>query len=76
MDNQHKRISGYRDLNPFEITAMNEIKEFEAKWNGLVERLRLFEEVDQRNLSLAITYCEDGFSRAVRAIAKPERIVS
>jgi hypothetical protein len=74
MDNQHKKIAGYRDLSQDEINAMNEIKALEAKWNGLVDRLRTLPDVDQRNLALAVTYCEDGFSRAVRAVARPERI--
>ena len=70
------KISGYRELTDAEKTLMNEIKQYEAQWNGLVDRLRTVPDVDQRNISLAITYCEDGFSRAVRAIAKPERLVA
>lgn len=31
MDNQHRRISGYRDLNQSEIDLMNEAKALEAQ---------------------------------------------
>ncbi len=76
MDNQHKQIKGYRDLSQDEINLMNEIKAFEAKWNGLVDRLRnLGSAADQRQVSIAATEGEAAFMRAVRAIAQPERIV-
>lgn len=77
MDNQHKKIAGYRDLSQAEIDLMNEVKAFEAKWNGLVDRLRnMGSDIDQRHVSLAATHGEDAFMRAVRAIAQPERIVA
>jgi hypothetical protein len=75
MDNQHKLVKGYRDLTQDEINAMNEIKGLEAKWNGLIDRLKTIPDIDMRNIALAVTYCEDGFSRAVRAVARPERVV-
>jgi hypothetical protein len=75
MDNQHKLVKGYRDLTQEEINVMNEIKALEARWNGLVDRLKTIQDIDMRNVSLAVTYCEDGFSRAVRAVARPQRIV-
>lgn len=71
---QHTKIKGYRDLSQDEIDAMNKIKNLEAQWNTLVDELKTLEGIDMRNVALAITYCEDGFSRAVRAVAKPERI--
>lgn len=77
MDNQHKKIAGYRDLSQDEIDLMNEVKAFEAKWNGLVDRLRnMGSTLDQRHVALAATHGEDAFMRAVRAIAQPERIVA
>lgn len=75
MENQHKKIAGYRDLSQEEIDAMNAVKAFEAKWNGLIDYLKTVPDVSMRDIALAITHCEDGFSRAVRAVARPERIV-
>lgn len=75
MDNQHKHISGYRDLSKAEIDAMNEVKALEAKFNAMIDRLREIPEADQRNVALAQTHGEDAFMRAVRAIARPQRLV-
>lgn len=76
MDNQHRRISGYRELSQAEINLMNEVKAHEAVWNGLVDRLRAAPGLDQRNVALAVTAGEDAYMRAVRAIAQPERKVA
>lgn len=76
MENQHRRISGYRELSQAEVDLMNEVKAFEAGWNGLVDRLRAAPGVDQRNVALAATAGEDAFMRAVRAVAQPERLVA
>jgi hypothetical protein len=75
MDNQHRKIAGYRELSATEINLMNEVKAFEAQFNGLIDRLRATEGLDQRNVSIAATDAENAFMRAVRAIAQPERIV-
>ena len=74
MDNQHKKISGYRDLSPAEIDLMNEAKGLEAKWNGFVDKLRATEGLDQRQVSIAATDGESAFMRAVRAVAQPTRL--
>jgi len=77
MDNQHKKITGYRDLSQAEIDLMNEVKAHEAKWNGLVDRLKAMgSSVDQRNVAIAATEGENAYMRAVRAIAQPERKVA
>ena len=72
MDNQHKKITGYRDLSQAEIDMMNSIKALEAQWNGLVDEMRSIA-VDQRQLSIAATDGESAFMRAVRAVAQPVR---
>lgn len=76
MDNQHKKISGYRDLSQEEIDAMNGVKAEEARFNGLIDHLRSLPGVDQRQVSIAATVGEEAFMRAVRAIAQPERKVT
>lgn len=75
MDNRHQKIAGYRDLSRADIDLMNEIKAFEAKWNGLVDRLRnRGSDFDQRQISIAATDGESAFMRAVRAVAQPARL--
>lgn len=74
MDNQHKKITGYRDLSQAEINAMNAVKALEAQFNGMIDHLKTVDGIDQRQVALAATHGEDAFMRAVRAIAKPERM--
>ena len=76
MDNQHKKITGYRDLTQAEIDLMNQAKALEAQWNDFIDRLRSDQDVDQRQVSIAATDGESAFMRAVRAIARPERKVA
>lgn len=76
MENQHRKISGYRELSQTEINLMNECKALEAKFNSLIDKLKAISELDQRNVSLAATHGEDAFMRAVRSIARPDRITA
>lgn len=76
MDNQHKKISGYRDLSQDEINAMNGVKHQEKQFNGLIDYLKGLPGIDQRQVALAATHGEEAFMHAVRAIAQPERQVS
>ena len=76
MDNQHKKISGYRDLSEEEIIDMNAIKNLEAQFNGMIDYMRDAKAADQRQISIAATSGEEAFMRLVRAIAKPDRQVS
>ncbi|MGQ2942690.1 MAG: Acb2/Tad1 domain-containing protein [Blastomonas fulva] len=74
MENQHKKITGYRDLTEAEIALMNEAIELEAKFNGLIDRLKWTDGIDQRQVAIAQTEGESAFMRAVRSIAQPTRI--
>lgn len=76
MDNQHQKISGYRDLSQEEIDAMNGVKHLEGQFNGMIDFLKQIPGADQRQIALAATHGEDAFMHAVRAIAKPDRKVS
>ncbi|OWK27594.1 DUF7681 family protein [Sphingomonas dokdonensis] len=76
MDNQHKKISGYRDLSQAEIDAMNDVKALEANFNGMIDRLKQIPSIDLRNVALAQTEGENAFMRAVRAIAQPARLTA
>lgn len=71
MDNQHQKITGYRDLSQAEIDAMNEIKALEAQAGELMKRVQGIDGVDSRHLALARTNLQQGFMWFVRAVAKP-----
>lgn len=71
MDNQHKKITGYRDLTQSEIDGMNSIKSLEADAGNLFKQIGEIEGVDPRLLSLAKTNLQQGFMWFVRSIAKP-----
>lgn len=76
MDNQHRKIAGYRELTEAEIELMNEAKALEAAFNRLIDKLRGTADIDQRQVSIAQTDGESAFTRAVRSIARPTRIVA
>lgn len=71
MDNQHRAIAGYRELNEEEIAAMNEVKQKGVELGNLVERMRLRAEFDQRWVSIGATDLQTGLMALTRAIAKP-----
>ncbi|MBK8168257.1 MAG: hypothetical protein IPK64_20100 [bacterium] len=71
MDNQHRKISGYRELSQSEIDAMNEVKAKGAELGELVTKLRGNPELDQRWVSIGATDLQTGLMALTRAIAKP-----
>jgi hypothetical protein len=72
MDNQHKKISGYRDLSQEEIDAMNEGKALAAQCGAWIEKLQAQGiQLDQRAVSLGKTNLQQGFMWAIRGIAQP-----
>jgi len=72
MDNQHKKIKGYRDLSQSEVDAMNAIKQKAEEVGILIEEMFANPELDKRWVSIAQTDLQKGFMAAVRAVAKPE----
>ena len=71
MENQHRKIAGYRELNEAEIAAMNEVKQKGVELGELVKKLRDNDEFDQRWLSIGATDLQTGLMALTRAIAKP-----
>lgn len=71
MDNQHKKISGYRDLSQSEIDGMNSIKALEKDVGELWKQIKAIDGVDQRMLAIARTELQTAFMWFVRSIAKP-----
>lgn len=82
VDNQHKKIKGYRDLSQEEIELMNEVKEKAEEVGELIQKISDFyyspyptasnEYADKRWLAIAKTDLQKGFMFLVRAIVKPE----
>lgn len=72
MDNQHKKITGYRDLSQEEIDLMNEGKRLAQMCGCFIEKLMATENTDKRNVALGKTNLQQGFMWAIRGIAKPE----
>ena len=71
MDNQHRKIKGYRELSQVEIDLMNEIKQQGVALGELVAKLRATEGLDQRWLSIGATDLQTGLMALTRAVAQP-----
>lgn len=78
MENQHKKITGYRDLSQAEIDLMNEGKALAQQVGEFIEKLdkaefaETIEQVpDGRWLSIGKTDLQKGFMAVIRSIAKP-----
>ena len=78
MDNQHKKIKGYRDLSQVEIDLMNRIKEQGACLEMMIQDLNGLsfselsdDQIDQRFdcLAYATKDLKQGIMWAVRAVA-------
>lgn len=78
MDNQHKKIKGYRELSQDEIDLMNEAKELANQVGDFIKKIETFSTksmhftADARWLSIAKTDLQKGFMFLNRSIAKPE----
>lgn len=76
MNNQHKKIKGYRDLSEQEIALMNEAKELSVKVGDFVDKLSIESKdgvtnIDGRWLATGKTDLQKGFMSLVRSIAQP-----
>jgi hypothetical protein len=72
MENQHRKIKGYRELDEAEIALMNEVKAQGVVLGALVEKLRDLQSNDQRWVAIGETHLQTGLMALTRAIAKPE----
>ena len=71
MDNQHKKIKGYRDLTREEIDAMNEIKEVGMQLEDLTTKIGAMDNIDLRWLHIGQTDLQKGLMAIVRSVARP-----
>lgn len=72
MDNQHRKIKGYRELSQAEIDLMNEIKQKGVELGGMVAKLNIQDSVDDRWVSIGATHLQQGLMALTRAVAKPD----
>lgn len=88
MDNQHKKIKGYRGLSQEEVDLMNRIKEHGEKTKALIQEVDTLRKVvpseeegsltneqlseSHRCLELAKTKLQTGQMWFVRAVALPD----
>lgn len=71
MDNQHRKIKGYRELSEEDVEQMNQIKETGVMLGDLVDILRHVDGYDQRWVSIGQTHLQEGLMALTRAVAKP-----
>jgi len=77
MDNQHKKISGYRDLTQEEIDLMNKIKAAGESLGKLVNELNGMNAdtgghaIDMRWVAIGKTDLQTGIMALVRSVAQP-----
>lgn len=71
MDNQHKKIKGYRDLSQEEIDLMNKAKDLAVQVGNLVEELIGSDATDKRWASIGKTDLQTGFMALIRSVAQP-----
>lgn len=73
MDNQHRHIKGYRELNEHEIALMNEIKEAGVALGNLVQKLadQPPSQVDPRWVAIGRTHLQEGLMALTRSVARP-----
>ena len=73
MDNQHKKIKGYRDLSQQEINDMNDVKAEGERLKTVIEAMRSRgDTLDQAMVTQAEMHLKIGIMLAVRAVAQPE----
>lgn len=71
MENQHRKISGYRELFEDEINIMNEIKQKAEEVRCLVNALENLENSDKRWVEDGKMDLQKGFMSLVRSVAQP-----
>lgn len=72
MENQHKKIQGYRDFDQATVNMINEIKKTEAFVAESWFAVGSHPDADRRELALARTAFEEAFMHLVKSIARPD----
>jgi len=72
MDNQHRKIKGYRELSEREIELMNQIKVEGIRLGALVDAVKAEPGVDPRWAATGATDLQKGLMALTRSVAKPD----
>jgi len=72
MDNQHRMITGYRELSEDEIASMNDVKRTECDLMVFIQEQFDIGNADPRWLAIARTDLQKAFMCLGRAIARPD----
>jgi hypothetical protein len=73
VENQHRKIIGYRELSEDEIRLMNECKEVAKKVGELCDKVeKQFPATDRRWAAIGRTQLQQGFMALIRSVAKPD----
>jgi hypothetical protein len=72
VDNQHRQIKGYRELDQAEIDVMNKIKAKGAELGELVAELMAMDNTDKRWISIGKTDLQTGLMALTRGVATPD----
>jgi hypothetical protein len=72
MDNQHRKIVGYRELSEGELALMNRIKKQGSSLQTMVQDLKDNPALDQRWVEIGATDLQTGLMALVRAVAQPD----
>ena len=72
MENQHRKITGYRDLSENEVGLINHCKEMAEQVEDVLDMVESEHDIDGRSIELARDFLQTGFMWLVRAVAKPE----
>jgi hypothetical protein len=71
MENQHKQITGYRDLTQEEIDLMNRIKALGPQVQELIQDLDKHQDTDKRAIAIGRTELQTGLMWLIRSVARP-----
>ena len=71
MENQHREITGYRELSREEIDLMNMVKGLACTVGAELEIVAQAQDTDKRWVAIARTHLQEGFMALTRSIAKP-----
>ena len=72
MENQHRQIAGYRELEQHEIDLMNRVKKAGQEIGNLVKDLEAMRLLDQRWIAIGKTHMQQGLMALTRGVTKPE----
>ena len=70
MDEKHKSVNGYRELNQTEIDDIAKIKKLGDFIETVVDQLP--DDVDKHWIAIGKTHLQQGLMAITRAIAKPD----